>query len=146
MAPNDCPFCGTAWYQGAEVVVTTPLCVYASTRDPRDPPEVLPGSGIVVPVEHRASPSDLTPEEWRDIGQLLPQVRAALHERLAPDGYTLGWNDFPRGEQGVHAHLHVVPRFDDEPLWDTGVRSAFKGPSNVRPAPFAPGTGRAMLR
>jgi len=38
----------------------------------------------------------------------------ALHDLLAPDGYLLGWN-----QGGVlHPHMHVIPRFDDEPLSD----------------------------
>ena len=35
----------------------TPFCLYASTRDPRDPPDVLPGCGVIVPIAHRPSPS-----------------------------------------------------------------------------------------
>ena len=49
--------------RGAEVYIENAYCVYASTRDPRDPPDVLPGSGIVIPIAHRASPFDFTPEE-----------------------------------------------------------------------------------
>ena len=42
-----------------------------------------------------------------------------------------------------HAHFHVIPRFDDEPLSGAGGRSAIKVPENRRPDPFAPGNGRA---
>jgi hypothetical protein len=63
-------------------------------------------------------------------------------ERLAPDGYTLGWND----QGGLHPHLHVIPRFDDEPMADHGVRSGIKDPANRRPDPWRPGTGRHLAR
>ncbi len=43
----------------AEVYFENAHCIYASTRDPRDPPDVLPGSGIAIPILHRASPFDL---------------------------------------------------------------------------------------
>jgi diadenosine tetraphosphate (Ap4A) HIT family hydrolase len=64
----------------------------------------------------------------------------ALHDLLAPDGYLLGWN------QGgaLHPHMHVIPRFDDEPLSDRWLRSAINVPENRRPDPWAPGSGRAL--
>ena len=45
---------------------------------------------------------------------------------------------------GLHPHLHVIPRFDDEPMADQGVRSGIKDPANRRPDPWRPGTGRHM--
>jgi diadenosine tetraphosphate (Ap4A) HIT family hydrolase len=62
---------------------------------------------------HRPSPFDFTDEEWAATHELLLDAKAAWDERLAPDGYMLVWNCSP--DVG-HAHLHVVPRFDDEPL------------------------------
>ena len=114
----------------------------SSTRDPRDPPDVIPGCGAIVPKAHRASPSDLTAHERAATRELLLPVRAELHKQLAPDGYTLGWND----QGGLHPHLHVIPRFDDEPMAGHGVRSGIKDPANRRPEPWRPGTGRHMAR
>jgi diadenosine tetraphosphate (Ap4A) HIT family hydrolase len=74
----------------------------------------MPGSGALVPKVHRTSVFYLTADEWAATRELLLLVRAELHKRLAPDGYTLGWND----QGGLHPHLHVVPRFDDEPKAD----------------------------
>jgi diadenosine tetraphosphate (Ap4A) HIT family hydrolase len=132
----------------AEVYVENAYFVYASSRDPRDPADVLPGSGAAVPVAHKASPFEFTAEEWVALGEVLRDAKAAWDERLAPDGYFLSWTCFaPRDEDvpGMHAHLHVVPRFDDEPYRDRGGRTAIKGPANRRPDPRAPGTGRARL-
>ena len=71
-------------------------------------------------------------------------AKEAWDERLAPDGYTLIWNcGSPGGQEVPHAHFHVIPRFDDEPLSGAGGRSAIKAPENRRPDPFAPGNGRA---
>ena len=50
------------------------------------PPDVLPGSGILIPKAHRASPFDFTPEEWAAAHELLLQSNAAWDDRLAPDG------------------------------------------------------------
>ena len=132
----------------AEVYVENEYFVYASTRDPRDPVDVLPGSGAAVPVAHKASPFDFSAEEWVALGEVLRAAKAAWDERLAPDGYFLSWTCFVPEESDVermHAHLHVVPRFDDEPFRDRGGRTAIKDPENRRPDPFAPGSGRARL-
>jgi histidine triad (HIT) family protein len=134
--------------RGADVYIENDYCAYASTCDPRDPPDVLPGSGIIVPIAHRASPFDFTAEEWAATHELLIRAKAAQDERLAPDGYGLYWTCFPPTDDSVenmHAHLHVVPRFDDEPFADRGGRTAIKVPENRRPDPFRPGSGRARL-
>lgn len=134
--------------RGADVYIENAYCVYASTRDPRDPPDVLPGSGIIIPIAHRASPFDFTAEEWAATHELLIQAKAAQDERLAPDGYFLSWTCFPPTDDSVqymHAHLHIVPRFDDEPFRDRGGRTAIKQPENRRPDPSRPGSGRAQL-
>lgn len=140
MTEPDCVFCDLTQFRLAEVCIENAHCLYASTRDPRDPPDVLPGCGVIIPIAHRQSPFDFTPEEWAATHELLLEAKAAQDERLAPDGYTLIWNCSP----GLHAHLHVIPRFDDEPFADAGGRSAIKVPENRRPDPFRRGNGRAQ--
>jgi histidine triad (HIT) family protein len=145
MAENDCVFCDLTQFRAADVCIENAFCLYASTRDPRDPPDVLPGCGVIIPIAHRPSPFDFTAEEWAATHELLAKAKAAQDKRLAPDGYTLIWNCFPEIEQSMqHAHLHVIPRFDDEPLADRGGRSAIKVRENRRPDPFRRGSGRAQ--
>jgi diadenosine tetraphosphate (Ap4A) HIT family hydrolase len=147
MSAHGCVMCDLDNLRGADVYIENAYCVYASTRDPRDPPDVLPGSGIIIPIAHRASPFDFTSEEWGATHELLLEAKAAQDERLAPDGYFLCWSSFPPSDEAVqsmHAHMHVVPRFDDEPFWDRGGRTAIKAPENRRPDPFRPGSGRAQ--
>ena len=93
-----------------------------------------------MPIAHRTSVFELTPAEWAGTRDLLLQAQTALHDLLAPDGYLLGWNQ----GTGLHPHMHVNPRFDDEPLSDRGLRSAINVPENRRPDPWAPGSGRAL--
>jgi histidine triad (HIT) family protein len=130
---EGCVFCDHDKLREADLYFENEFCFYASTRDPRDPPDVIPGCGGIFPKVHRTSPFELTAEEWAATRDLLLLVRAELHKRLAPDGYTLGWND----QDGLHPHLHVIPRFDDEPMADQGVRSGIKDPANRRPDPVA---------
>jgi hypothetical protein len=90
---EGCVFCDQSWMRAAEIFIETPHCIFASTRDPDIraqaglPDGVLPGSGAIVPIAHRTSVFELTPAEWADTRDLLPQARMALHDPLAPDGY-----------------------------------------------------------
>jgi diadenosine tetraphosphate (Ap4A) HIT family hydrolase len=114
----------------AEIYFENDHFVYAATRDPRDPPDVLPGSGVAVPVAHRASPFDFTADEWVGLGDVLRRAKTYWDDRLAPDGYSLNWACFPPNDATVpnmHAHLHVVPRFDDEPFAHEGGRTKLFG-------------------
>ena len=137
---EGCVFCDQSWMRAAEIFIETPHCIFASTRDPDIRARaglaegVLPGSGAIVPIAHRTSVFELTPAEWADTRDLLLQARMALHDLLAPDGYLLGWN------QGgaLHPHMHVIPRFDDEPLSDRWLRSAREN--------FVPGAGSGVHR
>lgn len=55
---------------------------------------------------------------------------------LRPDGFNVGWNCFAAGGQSIpHAHLHVIPRFRDEPFAGKGIRHWLKSEANRRPGP-----------
>jgi diadenosine tetraphosphate (Ap4A) HIT family hydrolase len=89
---------------------------------------------MIVPRAHRETVFDLTPEEWAESYELLQRARAMLDRQCQPDGYNVGWNSGAVGGQEVfHAHLHVIPRFADEPLAGRGIRYAIKQPENRRP-------------
>jgi histidine triad (HIT) family protein len=138
VSDTDCLFCDLTQFREAEVFIENASCIYASTRDPRDPDDVLPGCGVIIPIEHRLSPFDFTPEEWGAVHELLVAAKAAQDERLAPDGYMLLWNCFSEpGGVPHHAHLHVIPRFDDEPLAEgrtVGDQGAGEPPTRSHPA------------
>jgi histidine triad (HIT) family protein len=82
--PDSCVFCEGSALRAADIYIENAYCVYASSRDPRDPPDVLPGSGIVVPKAHRASPFDLTADEWIAIRELLLQAKEGRIPALPP--------------------------------------------------------------
>ena len=53
-------------------------------------------------------------------------------ERFAPDGYNIGWNCGATGGQEIcHAHMHVMPRFRQEPLAGKGIRALLKSDANA---------------
>lgn len=65
----------------------------------------LRGSGVIVPVRHA--------------------------EEYHPDGYNVGWNcGAVGGQTAMHAHMHVIPRFRQEPYAGRGIRYWLKQPEN----------------
>ncbi|CAG0932718.1 bis(5'-adenosyl)-triphosphatase [Thermoflexales bacterium] len=122
-----CPFCSPALDQ-AQVILENVHCLFLQQPEP-----VLIGSGLIIPRQHRETLFDLTGEEWEATFSLLTQAKALLDQRYAPAGYNIGWNCGQVGGQEVfHAHLHVIPRYQDEPLAGKGIRYWLKQDSNKR--------------
>jgi histidine triad (HIT) family protein len=92
----------------------------------------LKHSGIIIPKAHRAAAFDLTDEEWLATYVLLREVKAWLDEAVSSAGYNLVWNGGPvAGQEVMHAHLHVIPRFLEEPLaGKAGIRTLLKSKAN----------------
>jgi histidine triad (HIT) family protein len=112
------------------VVLENDLCLYLRREE-----VVLPGSGIIIPKAHRETVFDLTSEEWAATFDLLQQVKSAVDEVYAPQGHSVGWNVGEVGGQEIfHAHLHVIPRFEDEPYAGRGIRYWLKQETNRRPS------------
>lgn len=89
----------------------------------QQPEPVLIGSGVIIPRQHRESVFDLSAQEWQATYDLLQQVKARLDQEYAPDGYNLGWNTGrAAGQEVFHAHLHIIPRFKEDPLAGKGIR------------------------
>lgn len=126
----DCPFCQLELIPEQRVVLANDTCLFLQT-----PQEVLVGSGLIVPKAHRVTVFDLTPDEWRGTFDLLKRAKALLDDEYSPDGYNIGWNcGSVAGQHVFHAHLHVIPRFADEPLAGKGIRHWLKQPENRRPS------------
>lgn len=127
---KECPFCSPQIYsdQYAEVALENEHCLFISGPQP-----VLNGSGMIIPRAHRETVFDLTQEEWDATYSLLHEAKVLIDDVFKPDGYNIGWNCGSVGGQTVfHAHLHVIPRFADEPLAGRGIRWWLKQPENER--------------
>ncbi len=122
-----CPACGIE-VPREHIVLENEYCWFL-----RKPQTVLTGSGIIMPKEHRDTAFDLTPTEWAATHDMLLAAKALIDRELAPDGYNLGWNcGDAGGQQTPHAHLHVIPRFCDEPYAGRGIRWWFNQEDNLR--------------
>ena len=124
---QECPFCEPYVTQEG-IVLANAHCLFLQQEE-----TVLMGSGLIVPRQHQVTLFDLTAEEWQATGVMLNQVKAYLDERFAPDGYNVGWNcGRVAGQEIFHAHLHVIPRYKDEPLAGKGIRYWLKQETNRR--------------
>ena len=93
----------------------------------------LIGSYVIIPKSEVGSPFDLSDKEWEDTKLMMREIRAYLDEKYQPNGYNIGWNvGKAAGQEVKHAHLHIIPRYDDEPLAGKGIRYWFKQPENIR--------------
>ncbi|UZJ78152.1 HIT family protein [Fictibacillus sp. KU28468] len=128
---EKCLLCQPFGLEDQEIVFENKTCLYIQSPQNQT---ILEGSGLIIPKAHRPSVFDLTQEEWNDTYSLLAFANAYLDRTLKPDGYNIGWNSGEIGGQHIlHAHLHVIPRFSDEPYAGRGIRSWLKSPFNKRP-------------
>ena len=94
---------------------------------------VLVGSYVIIPKSQVVSPFELSEKEWADTRDLLFKVKEYIDEAFKPDGYNIGWNVGEVAGQSVkHAHLHILPRYKDEPFAGKGIRSWLKKAENAR--------------
>lgn len=107
-ANDACPFCNIveagdfAWENGSAVAFG-------------DGFPVSPGHTLVIPRANVESAFSLDPAALEDLWRLVAEVRAALADDHAPDGFNIGVNDGAAAGQTVgHAHVHVIPRYSSD--------------------------------
>ena len=124
-----CPFCNFKSNKRGTLLYENDLCYCVELHD-----SILVGSRMIMPKAHKVTPFDLSPEEWAATKELLDRAKREMDEEYSPDGYSVGWNCGEAAGQTVfHAHLHIVPRYADEPYAGRGIRSWIKREDNKRP-------------
>ncbi len=124
-----CPFCAAQVGQRESSGIENELCLFIQRPEP-----VLQGSGMIITRRHCPTVFDMTAAEWAAVYKLLPRIKAQIDKTLHPDGYNVGWNVGTTGGQEIfHVHLHIIPRFADEPLAGKGIRYWLKQAANRRP-------------
>jgi histidine triad (HIT) family protein len=130
----DCLFCRWATDPNQRLVQRNHSAVFLQNARARG---ALVESGVIVPVRHAPTVFDLTNNEVRATFLLLADVKTWMDANYQPDGYNVGWNcGAVAGQDIMHAHLHVIPRFKDEPYAGRGIRSWLKQDANRRPRPI----------
>ncbi|HVU75726.1 MAG TPA: HIT family protein [Candidatus Paceibacterota bacterium] len=71
-----------------------------------------PGHTLVIPKRHAVTVFDTTAEEWRAISDLVRDLSIAVEKATDAEGLNIKMNNRVHGGQEVmHAHVHVVPRY-----------------------------------
>ncbi|MGP4060156.1 HIT family protein [Halobacillus sp. H74] len=124
----ECILCAPEKDEEQRILFENESCYYVQ-KDQR----ILKGSGLIVPKSHRTTVFELSEKEWLDTQSLLHQVKEWLDDTMQPDGYNIGYNCYETGGQHIfHAHLHIIPRFEDEPHAGKGIRHWLKQEENKR--------------
>lgn len=125
---DECYFCNYKT-NGEKILFENKYAVCIAGDEP-----VLIDSCVIIPKAHKETPFDLSHEEWLATKDLLDKIKTYLNEKCSPDGYNLGWNSgCIAGQTVFHSHLHVIPRFTDEPYAGFGIRHWLKMDENKRP-------------
>ncbi|MBF0489770.1 MAG: HIT domain-containing protein [Candidatus Omnitrophica bacterium] len=71
------------------------------------------GHCLILPNRHVADISKLTPDELKEMMELLLKTKDLLQKALKPHGFNIGFNLGRIAGAGIpkHIHMHVVPRW-----------------------------------
>jgi hypothetical protein len=147
---EDCVFCDHDRLRAADLYFENDFCIYASTRDPRDPPDVIPGCGGIVPKVHRASPFDLTASttsRWPAIASdrelKIPPTGDLIRGVPAPAGT---WPDHETGSRGSREGRKRRMVTAPDRVLSSGSRSIRGRPGEENRMPSPSSTGRTYTR
>jgi histidine triad (HIT) family protein len=111
--PSDCLFCGiVAGKVPAEIVDSDEHTVSFMDINP-----ATRGHVLVVPREHATDLLDISDDDLAHTMLAARRLARRMEGALEPDGYNLLNSCRPAAWQTVfHFHVHVVPRYEDDPL------------------------------
>ena len=109
----DCIFCKiVAGEVPAEVIDSDERTVAFMDANP-----ATPGHALVAPREHCADLDAITDEDLAATMSAARRLTRRLTETLSPAGYNVLTNQGGAAWQTVfHFHVHVIPRYEDDPL------------------------------
>jgi histidine triad (HIT) family protein len=111
-AEPDCIFCGII----AGAISSTTIAQSERAIAFMDINPVTPGHALVVPRVHATDLLNVTPEDLAACVHLAQEVAHRATERLGADGVNLLNCSGAAASQTVfHFHVHVIPRFRDQP-------------------------------
>lgn len=126
----DCPLCNPHIDSDQNIVLENETCYFLQHNKHQG---VLEGSGLIIPKNHHKDVFELTQEEWTDTYELVHKAKKFIDNNHSPHGYTIGWNvGKVSNQESYHCHLHLIPRYKDEPLAGKGIRYWLKQEGNRR--------------
>jgi histidine triad (HIT) family protein len=108
----DCIFCGVV----AGEIPSTTIAQSERVVAFMDINPVTPGHALAVPRSHATDLFDVTTEDLAACVHLAQQIAGRAKDRLGADGVNLLNCSGEVAKQTVfHFHIHVIPRFTDQP-------------------------------
>ncbi len=111
--PDDCIFCKI-------VTGELPAEVIESDEHTLSFMDINPwtrGHALVIPRNHSRNLYEISEEDLRNVAVAAKRLALRMEERLGCDGVNLLNSCEPAAWQTVfHFHVHVIPRYDDDPL------------------------------
>lgn len=75
------------------------------------------GHVLIVPKDHYETLLDIPDNIVKELLVIAKKIGKSARKALKADGFNVGMNNFPAAGQVVfHAHLHVIPRFENDGL------------------------------
>jgi histidine triad (HIT) family protein len=110
---SECLFCGiVAGDVPAQIVDSDEHTVAFMDINP-----ATPGHALVVPRRHSVDLLDVPDEDLAHTMSAARRLARRIEERLEPDGYNILNSCRAAAWQTIfHYHLHVIPRYDNDPL------------------------------
>jgi histidine triad (HIT) family protein len=110
---SDCIFCAIAAGEApAQVLDSDEHTVAFMDINP-----ATRGHALVIPRRHSRDLTEIDPEDLARTTAAAQRLTARIGEALAPDGFNLINASGAAAWQTVfHFHIHVVPRYEDDPL------------------------------
>lgn len=73
------------------------------------------GHALVVPKKHFLNIYEISPEVLEKLGEELKIISTGIKKAVSADGINIDMNNDPAAGQIVlHAHFHIIPRFDGD--------------------------------
>lgn len=108
----DCVFCGIV----AGAIPSTTIEQSERVIAFMDINPVTPGHALVVPRSHAVDVFDATAEDLAACSRLAQQIALRAKDRLGADGVNLlNCSGEAAGRTVAHLHIHVIPRYADDP-------------------------------
>jgi histidine triad (HIT) family protein len=110
---EDCLFCGiVAGDVPAQIVDSDEHTVAFMDINP-----ATTGHALVVPRQHSADLMEVSDEDLARTMAAARRLARRMDETIEPDGFNILNSCRPAAWQTIfHYHLHVIPRYDDDPL------------------------------
>lgn len=113
MSDPNCIFCQIAAHElPAQILAEDDRTVSFMDINP-----ATRGHALVIPRRHTRNLLEIEPDELSAVTLAAQRLAKRVNERLAPDGINLLNSCGAAGWQTVfHFHIHVIPRYVDDPL------------------------------